>query len=65
MAELVKGKDEDVIKTRHEEGYDLYKCNACGEAENTELRCYLYTIAQPTSCPVTGEDCDEWIRVNE
>ncbi len=45
-----------------------YKCNACGEAENTDDSCTLETWAGvPECCPISGDDmdCGEWEEVKE
>lgn len=39
-----------------------WKCYACGEAENCDMRCTLETSTAdtPEFCPVSGDECKEW-----
>lgn len=44
----------------------LYRCYACGEAENTDFSCdYITSVKhEPENCPVSGDEC-EWVFKEE
>jgi len=41
---------------------DRYVCYACGDAENCDMKCVLYSENKPEFCPISGDECDEWIQ---
>lgn len=42
-----------------------WQCDACGEAEDTDVSCVVEMWAgEPKYCPLTGEEC-EWYLVKD
>lgn len=50
-------------ETEGEWEMSLWKCFACGDAENCDIHCTLeIEVGEPETCPVSGDEC-EWTEV--
>ena len=42
-----------------------YRCDACGEAENCDIKCVIeIDVGEPEFCPISNDEAD-WYEVKE